>query len=128
MQVALNHGQGDVDHGGVEHDHQLPRAEHYQGKPAAAIGLGSSRARGRSPPILDRASPPAQPRHRQQSHCAPPRWYCLTWIVPDKFDDCQTMTTTAALDRGAVDEVAPPVAGITTLLQALADPVRLDIL
>ena len=38
------------------------------------------------------------------------------------------MTTTAALDHGAVDDVAPPVAGITTLLQALADPVRLDIL
>ncbi|MGH7643509.1 MAG: ArsR/SmtB family transcription factor [Candidatus Dormibacteria bacterium] len=38
------------------------------------------------------------------------------------------MTITAALDDGDLSEVAPPVAGITTLLQALADPVRMELL
>ncbi|MGB9483932.1 MAG: helix-turn-helix domain-containing protein [Candidatus Dormiibacterota bacterium] len=38
------------------------------------------------------------------------------------------MTITAALDHSDLHEVAPPVAGITTLLQALADPVRMELL
>ncbi|HVB54016.1 MAG TPA: helix-turn-helix transcriptional regulator [Candidatus Acidoferrales bacterium] len=38
------------------------------------------------------------------------------------------MTTTATLDHGDLTKVAPPVAGITTLLQALADPVRMELL
>ncbi|HUY56733.1 MAG TPA: helix-turn-helix domain-containing protein [Candidatus Micrarchaeaceae archaeon] len=38
------------------------------------------------------------------------------------------MTITAALDHSDVDGAAPPVAEITHLLQALADPVRLELL
>jgi DNA-binding transcriptional ArsR family regulator len=38
------------------------------------------------------------------------------------------LTIPAALDHGDRSEVAPPVAGISTLLQALADPVRLELL
>jgi DNA-binding transcriptional ArsR family regulator len=38
------------------------------------------------------------------------------------------MTITAAPAHGDLEEAAPSVAGITTLLQALADPVRLELL
>lgn len=38
------------------------------------------------------------------------------------------MTITTAPTHGDPQEAAPPVAGITTLLQALADPVRMDLL
>lgn len=38
------------------------------------------------------------------------------------------MTISAAPAPSDLHEAAPPVAGITTLLQALADPVRMDLL
>jgi hypothetical protein len=39
-EVLLGRGQGDVDHGRVEHDHQLGDPEDRQDQPAFVVGSG----------------------------------------------------------------------------------------
>ncbi|KAI1696823.1 hypothetical protein Ddc_20129 [Ditylenchus destructor] len=37
--VFANRGQGDIDDGGVQHDHQHAQAKHAQRQPAASLGI-----------------------------------------------------------------------------------------